>query len=90
MTAEPLLRSRNKLEAHIINLQSIKNNIFFKSIDFLLNPFCIKFVTIHLSARNFAIVYLYIEIKLKPKKKNIFVELSKLTNFTRNFTRVLY
>ena len=30
-----------------------------KSIDFLLNPFCIKLVTIHFSACNFAIVYLY-------------------------------
>ena len=34
-----------------------------KSIDFLLNPFCIKLVTIHFSACNFAIVYLYKEIK---------------------------
>ena len=32
-----------------------------KSIDFLLNPFCIKLVTIHFSACNFAIVYLYKE-----------------------------
>ena len=29
-----------------------------KSIDFLLNPFCIKLVAIHFSAFNFAIVYL--------------------------------
>ena len=39
-----------------------------KSIDFLLNPFCIKLVTIHLSACNFAIVYLYKEMKFKPTK----------------------
>ena len=37
-----------------------------KSIDFLLNPFCIKLVTIQFSACNFAIVYLYKEIKFKP------------------------
>ena len=37
-----------------------------KSIDFLLNPFCINLVTIHFSACNFAIVYLYKEIKFKP------------------------
>ena len=37
-----------------------------KSIDFLLNPFCIKLVTIHFSACNFAIVYLNKEIKFKP------------------------
>ena len=40
-----------------------------KSIDFLLNSFCIKLVTIHLSACNFAIVYLYKEIKFKPNKR---------------------
>ena len=40
-----------------------------QSIDFLLNPFGIKLVTIHLSACNFAIVYLYKEIKFKPKMK---------------------
>ena len=34
----------------------------------LLNPFCIKFVTIYLSACNFAIMYLYEEIKFKPKE----------------------
>ena len=39
-----------------------------KSIDFLLNPFCIKLVTIHFSACNFAIVYLYKDIKFKPKR----------------------
>ena len=33
---------------------------------FLLNSFCIKLVTIHLSACNFAIVHLYKEIKFKP------------------------
>ena len=37
-----------------------------KSIDFLLNPFCIKLVTFHFSACDFAIVYLYKEIKFKP------------------------
>ena len=37
-----------------------------KSIDFLLNPFCIKLVTIHFSACNFAIAYLYKEIRFKP------------------------
>ena len=36
-----------------------------RSIDFLLNPFCIKLVTIHFSACYFAIVYLYKEIKFK-------------------------
>ena len=36
-----------------------------KSIDFLLNPFCIKLVTIYLSACYFAIMYLYKEIKFK-------------------------
>ena len=35
-----------------------------RSIYFLLNPFCIKLETIHLSACNFAIVYLYKEIEL--------------------------
>ena len=39
-----------------------------KSIDFHLNPFCIKLVTIHFSACNFASVYLYKEIKFKPSK----------------------
>ena len=38
-----------------------------KSKDFLLSPFCIKLVTIHFSACNFAIVYLYKEIKFKQK-----------------------
>ena len=38
-----------------------------KSIDFLLNPFCINFVTIHFSAFNFAIMCLYEEIKFKSK-----------------------
>ena len=37
-----------------------------KSIDLLLNPFCIKLVTFHFSACDFAIVYLYKEIKFKP------------------------
>ena len=37
-----------------------------KSINFLLNPFCIKLVTFHFSASNFAIVHLYKEIKFKP------------------------
>ena len=37
-----------------------------ESIDFLLNPVCIKLVTIQFSACNFAIVYLYKEIKFKP------------------------
>ena len=37
-----------------------------KSIDVLLNPFCIKLVTFHFSACDFAIVYLYKEIKFKP------------------------
>ena len=37
-----------------------------KSIDLLLNPFSITLVTIHFSACNFAIVYLYKEIKFKP------------------------
>ena len=32
-----------------------------KSIDFLLLPFCINFVTIYLSESNFAIMYLYKE-----------------------------
>ena len=46
-----------------------------KSIDFLLNPFCIKLVTIHFSACNFAIVYLYKEIKFKlsPKANGLLV-----------------
>ena len=48
--------------AHI----SLKGYSSQKSIDFLLNPFCIKLVTIHFSACNFAIVYLYKEIKFKP------------------------
>ena len=42
-----------------------------KSIDFLLNPFCIKLVTIHFIVCTFAIVYLYKEIKFKPSK-NVF------------------
>ena len=37
-----------------------------KSTDFLLNPFCIKLLTISLSACNFAVMYVYKEIKLKP------------------------
>ena len=37
-----------------------------KSIDFLLNPLCIKLVTFHFSACDFAIVYLSKEIKFKP------------------------
>ena len=41
-----------------------------KSVDFLLNPFCIERVTIHFSACNFAIVYLYKEIKFKPTIRN--------------------
>ena len=48
-----------------------------KSIDFLLNPFCIKLVTIHFSACNFAIVYLYKEIKFKP----IYVKHALVANF---------
>ena len=44
--------------AHI----GLKGYSSLKSIDFLLNPFCIKLVTIHFSACNFAIVYLYKEI----------------------------
>ena len=39
-----------------------------KSIEFPLNPFCIKLVTIHFSACNFAIVYLYKEIKFKANQ----------------------
>ena len=45
-----------------------------KPIDFLPNPFCIKLVTIHFSACNFTIVYLYKEIKFKPnisRKKTV-------------------
>ena len=38
-----------------------------KSIDFLLNPFCIQFVTTYLSACYFAIMYLDKAIKFKPK-----------------------
>ena len=48
-----------------------------KSIDFLVNPFCIKLVTIHFSACNFAIVYLYKEIKFKP----IYVKHALIANF---------
>ena len=40
-----------------------------KSIDILLNPFCIKLVTIYLSACNFAIAYLYKEIKFNSSSK---------------------
>ena len=40
-----------------------------KSIDFRLNPFCIKRVTIYFSACNFAIMYLYKEIKFKPRAR---------------------
>ena len=40
-----------------------------KPIDFFLNPFCIKLVTFHFSPCNFAIVYLYKEIKSKPRFK---------------------
>ena len=36
------------------------------TIDFLLNPFCIKVITIYLSAGYFAVMYLYKEIKFKP------------------------
>ena len=32
-----------------------------------LNPFCIKFVTIYISAHNFVILYFYKEIKFKLK-----------------------
>ena len=53
--------------AHI----SLKGYSSHKSIDFLLNPFCIKFVTIHLIACIFAIMYLYKEIKLKPTEHDI-------------------
>ena len=35
-------------------------------IDFLLNPFCMKAITTYLSAGNFAVMYLYKEIKFKP------------------------
>ena len=52
------------LLAHI----RLKGYISQKSIDFLLNPIGIKLVTIHVSACNFAIVYLYKEIKLTPEK----------------------
>ena len=39
-----------------------------KSIDFLLNPFCIKLITIHLSACNFATCIVFIQrTKFKPK-----------------------
>ena len=48
-----------------------------KSIDFLLNPFCIKLVTIHFSFCKFAIVYLYKEIKFKP----IYVKHALVANF---------
>ena len=41
------------------------------NIDFLLNPFCIKFVTIYLSDCNLAIMYLYKEIKFKPKPNGL-------------------
>ena len=45
-----------------------------KKIGFLLNPLCIKFVTIHLSACNFAIIYLYKKIKLNQKlRETIFL-----------------
>ena len=44
-------------------LQLIMGYSSQKSIDFLLNPFCIKLVTIHFSACNFAIVYLYKELR---------------------------
>ena len=49
--------------AHIL----LKGYSSQKSIDFLLNHFCIKLVTIHFSTCNFAIVYLYKEIKFKPR-----------------------
>ena len=42
-----------------------------KSIDFLLNPVCIKFVTIHLIDCTFAIIHLYKEIKIKPTEHDI-------------------
>ena len=42
-----------------------------KSIYFLLNPFCIKAVTIHLNARNFAVMYVYNKIKFKPRYHNL-------------------
>ena len=42
---------------------------------FLLNPFCIRFVTIYLSVCNFAFMYSYKEIKFKP------------TNMTKTFHR---
>ena len=47
-----------------------------KSIDLFLNPICITLVNIHFSACNFAIVYLYKEIKFKPTS----VELLLLCN----------
>ena len=40
-----------------------------KSIDFFLNSSCIKCVTFYLSVCNFAIMYLYKEIKFKPNRR---------------------
>ena len=50
---------------HLAHIR-LKGNSSQRSIDFLLNLFCIKLVTIHFSACNFAIVYLYKEIQFKP------------------------
>ena len=51
--------------SHLAHIR-LKGYSLQKSIEFLLNPFCIKLVTIHFSACNFAIVYLYKEIEFKP------------------------
>ena len=50
---------------HLAHIR-LKGYSLQKSINFLLNPFCIKLVTIHFSACNFAILYLYKGIKFKP------------------------
>ena len=42
------------------HLETVSKNILLDgSIDFFLNPFCIKCVTIYLSTCNFALMYLY-------------------------------
>ena len=48
---------------HLAHIR-LKGHSSQKSINFLLNPFCIKLVILHFSACDFAIVYLYKEISL--------------------------
>ena len=56
---------------HSYNLAHIKLKGYSsqKLIDFLLNLFCITYVTVYLSACNFAIMHLYKEIKFKNVRK---------------------